>query len=211
MKDAIIETKDLTFAYPADEGAGAGTGSEGRGPRSIERGSFVVVLGHNGSGKSTLAKTFNAILLPCGGQVFVDGHGHPGRGSSCWLSASTVGMVFQNPDNQIVATVVEEDVAFAPENLGVPSLRRSAGGWMRPWRRWACSEFVRHAPHHALRRAEAADGHRRRHRHASRSVIVLDEPTAMLDPRGPAGGAVHHPAAQPGKGHHRGADHPLHE
>ena len=115
----MIETKDLTFAYPAEEG---------KEPRaalkdvsvSIERGSFVVVLGHNGSGKSTLAKHMNAVLLPSGGAVYVEGMDT--RDEACLLEIRRrVGMVFQNPDNQIVANVVEEDVAFAPENLGVPS------------------------------------------------------------------------------------------
>ena len=102
---------------------------------AIEKGSFVVVLGHNGSGKSTFAKSLNAILLPCGGKVYVEGMDT--QDEACLLEIRRrVGMVFQNPDNQIVANVVEEDVAFAPENLGVPQ-RRSAAGWMTPWPPWA--------------------------------------------------------------------------
>ena len=87
---------------------------------TIERGSFVVILGHNGSGQSTLAKTFNAVLLPSGGKVYVEGMDTMDE-SLLLEIRRRVGMVFQNPDNQIVANVVEEDVAFAPENLGVPS------------------------------------------------------------------------------------------
>ena len=118
MKDAIIETKDLSFSYPADEGEEPVLVLKGVG-LAIEKGSFVVVLGHNGSGKSTLAKTFNGILLPGGGKVYVAGMDTSDENLLLAIR-STVGMVFQNPDNQIVANVVEEDVAFAPENLGVP-------------------------------------------------------------------------------------------
>ena len=115
----MIETKDLTFAYPAEEGEEPRAALKDVNV-SIERGSFVVVLGHNGSGKSTLAKHMNAVLLPSGGAVYVEGMDT--RDEACLLEIRRrVGMVFQNPDNQIVANVVEEDVAFAPENLGVPS------------------------------------------------------------------------------------------
>lgn len=140
----MIETKDLTFAYPAEEG---------KEPRaalkdvnvSIERGSFVVVLGHNGSGKSTLAKHMNAVLLPSGGAVYVEGMDT--RDEACLLEIRRrVGMVFQNPDNQIVANVVEEDVAFAPENLGVPSeeIRRRVDDALTAV---GMEKFTRHAPH----------------------------------------------------------------
>ncbi|MBQ9721257.1 MAG: ATP-binding cassette domain-containing protein, partial [Oscillospiraceae bacterium] len=115
----IIQTENLTFSYPGDEER-APTVALGGVDIAIERGSFVVVLGHNGSGKSTLAKTFNAVLLPGGGTVWVDGMDT--RDESLLLEIRRrVGMVFQNPDNQIVANVVEEDVAFAPENMGVPT------------------------------------------------------------------------------------------
>ena len=115
----IIETRELTYAYPAEEDhrpllALAGVDV------TIEKGSFVVVLGHNGSGKSTLAKTFNGVLLPAGGKVYVEGMDTCDENLLLAIRR-TVGMVFQNPDNQIVANVVEEDVAFAPENLGVPT------------------------------------------------------------------------------------------
>ena len=115
----MIETEKLKYAYPADEEGNMVFALRGVDLR-IEKGTFVVVLGHNGSGKSTLAKTFNGVLLPAGGRVYVEGM------DTCdpnllLAIRQRVGMVFQNPDNQIVANVVEEDVAFAPENLGVPS------------------------------------------------------------------------------------------
>ena len=113
----MIETKALEFAYPAEEGEKPVLALRGV-ETAIEKGSFVVVLGHNGSGKSTFAKCLNAILLPCGGKVYVEGMDT--QDEECLLEIRRrVGMVFQNPDNQIVANVVEEDVAFAPENLGV--------------------------------------------------------------------------------------------
>ena len=114
----MIETKDLTFAYPAEEGKRSEPALRGV-SLGIEKGSFVVVLGHNGSGKSTLAKHMNAVLLPSGGAVYVEGMDTHNQAMLLEIRRR-VGMVFQNPDNQIVANVVEEDVAFAPENLGVP-------------------------------------------------------------------------------------------
>ena len=179
MKDAIIETKDLTFSYPADEGAEPALVLKGV-DLTIERGSFVVVLGHNGSGKSTLAKTFNGILLP-GGRVYVAGMDTSDENLLLAIR-STVGMVFQNPDNQIVANVVEEDVAFAPENLGVPSqeIRRRVDDALAAV---GMSEFVRHAPH------LLSGGQKQRIAIAGvlamePACIVLDEATAMLDPVG---------------------------
>ena len=176
----MIETKDLTFAYPAEEG---------KEPRaalkdvnvSIERGSFVVVLGHNGSGKSTLAKHMNAVLLPSGGAVYVEGMDT--RDEACLLEIRRrVGMVFQNPDNQIVANVVEEDVAFAPENLGVPSeeIRRRVDDALTAV---GMEKFTRHAPH------LLSGGQKQRVAIAGviamdPECIVLDEATAMLDPIG---------------------------
>ena len=176
----MIETKDLTFAYPAEEG---------KEPRaalkdvnvSIERGSFVVVLGHNGSGKSTLAKHMNAVLLPSGGAVYVEGMDT--RDEACLLEIRRrVGMVFQNPDNQIVANVVEEDVAFAPENLGVPTeeIRRRVDDALRTV---GMEKFAKHAPH------LLSGGQKQRIAIAGvlamrPQCIVLDEATAMLDPIG---------------------------
>ena len=115
----IIKTENLTFSYLPDEGQEAVPALRGIG-LSIAQGSFVVILGHNGSGKSTLAKHMNAVLLPEGGTVWVDGMDTADE-SLLLEVRRRVGMVFQNPDNQIVANVVEEDVAFGPENLGVPT------------------------------------------------------------------------------------------
>ena len=118
MKDAIIRAEALRFSYTSAEGV-APVVLDGV-DLSIQEGTFVAVLGHNGSGKSTLAKHMNAILLPSGGKVYVDGIDTVDEDRLLDIRR-TVGMVFQNPDNQIVANVVEEDVAFAPENLGVSS------------------------------------------------------------------------------------------
>ena len=180
MKDAIIETKSLSFAYPADEGEEPVRALDGV-SLPIEKGSFVVVLGHNGSGKSTLAKTFNAVLLPTDGQVLVEGMDT--RDENLLLDIRrTVGMVFQNPDNQIVANVVEEDVAFAPENLGVPTpeIRQRVDDALTAVR---MSQFVTHAPH------LLSGGQKQRIAIAGviamePACIVLDEATAMLDPIG---------------------------
>ena len=140
----MIETKALEFAYPAEEGEKPVLALRGV-DTAIEKGSFVVVLGHNGSGKSTFAKSLNAILLPCGGKVYVEGMDT--QDEACLLEIRRrVGMVFQNPDNQIVANVVEEDVAFAPENLGVPTaeIRRRVDDALAAV---GMTEFARHAPH----------------------------------------------------------------
>ena len=148
---------------------------------AIEKGSFVVVLGHNGSGKSTFAKSLNAILLPCGGKVYVEGMDT--QDEACLLEIRRrVGMVFQNPDNQIVANVVEEDVAFAPENLGVDSeeIRRRVDDALAAVDMTA---FMTHAPH------LLSGGQKQRIAIAGviamePECIVLDEATAMLDPIG---------------------------
>ena len=176
----ILETKDLRFAYPAEEGRKETVALDGVN-LEITRGSFVVILGHNGSGKSTLAKTFNAVLLPSGGAVYVEGMDT--RNEELLLAVrQRVGMVFQNPDNQIVANVVEEDVAFAPENLGVPSeeIRRRVDDALRAVGMY---EYVTHAPH------LLSGGQKQRVAIAGilamePECIVLDEATAMLDPMG---------------------------
>ena len=141
----------------------------------------MVVLGHNGSGKSTLAKTLNGVLLPCGGRVLVEGMDTRDEAKLLAIR-QRVGMVFQNPDNQIVANVVEEDVAFAPENLGVPTeeIRRRVDDALAAV---GMSEFVRHAPH------LLSGGQKQRIAIAGvlamePACIVLDEATAMLDPVG---------------------------
>ena len=180
MMSTMIETKDLTFAYPSAEGERSTLALDGV-SLSIEKGSFVVILGHNGSGKSTLAKMFNAVLLPSGGTVYVDGM-DTGNEELLLEIRRRVGMVFQNPDNQIVANVVEEDVAFAPENLGVPSAEIR----VRVDRALAAvgmEQFMQHAPH------LLSGGQKQRIAIAGvlamkPKCIVLDEATAMLDPIG---------------------------
>ena len=178
--ETIIQTENVQFAYPAEEGKTAPLALGGV-TLAIQRGSFVVVLGHNGSGKSTLAKTFNGVLLPCGGQVLVEGMDTRDEAKLLAIR-QRVGMVFQNPDNQIVANVVEEDVAFAPENLGVPTeeIRRRVDDALAAV---GMREFVRHAPH------LLSGGQKQRIAIAGvlamePACIVLDEATAMLDPVG---------------------------
>ena len=149
MKDKeIIKTEDLIFDYTVFDENGDETGKN----RiltdinlSIEEGSFVAVLGHNGSGKSTLAKHFIGILLPTSGKVLVDGIDTTDE-SRIYDIRQTVGMVFQNPDNQIVATIVEEDVAFALENLGVPpdEIRKRVDDALKTVDMY---EYRNHAPH----------------------------------------------------------------
>ena len=176
----IIRTENLQYAYPADEGAEPVLALKGV-DLTIEQGSFVVVLGHNGSGKSTLAKTLNGVLLPCGGHVYVEGMDTLDEHLLLAIRR-TVGMVFQNPDNQIVANVVEEDVAFAPENLGVSSreIRQRVDDALAAV---GMGEFARHAPH------LLSSGQKQRIAIAGvlamePECIVLDEATAMLDPVG---------------------------
>ena len=181
MGQAILETKDLHFRYDDEEGPSPvvldGVDLQ------IEEGTFVAVLGHNGSGKSTLAKHMNAILLPSGGKVYVDGMDTADEAKLLDIRR-TVGMVFQNPDNQIVANVVEEDVAFAPENLGVePSeIRRRVDDALKAVGMY---QYREHAPH------LLSGGQKQRVAIAGviamqPRCIVLDEPTAMLDPIGRA-------------------------
>ena len=181
MSKSIIQTRDLHFSYTTAEGV-APVVLDGV-DLSIEAGSFVAVLGHNGSGKSTLAKHMNAILLPSGGAVYVDGIDTRDEARLLEIRR-TVGMVFQNPDNQIVANVVEEDVAFAPENLGVPpeEIRQRVDDALKAVGMY---EFREHAPH------LLSGGQKQRVAIAGviamqPRCIVLDEPTAMLDPIGRA-------------------------
>ena len=176
----MIETKNLTYTYPAPEGETNPPALRGVSV-TIEKGSFTVVLGHNGSGKSTFAKHLNAVLLPCGGAVYVDGMDT--RDESLLLEIRRrTGMVFQNPDNQIVANVVEEDVAFGPENLGVPTaeIRRRVDDALAAV---GMEQFASHAPH------LLSGGQKQRIAIAGilamePECIVLDEATAMLDPAG---------------------------
>ena len=181
MKDTILKTEGLRFSYQ-EETIPAPMVLDGV-DLEIEAGSFVAVLGHNGSGKSTLAKHLNAILLPTGGKVYVDGIDTIDEDKLLDIRR-TVGMVFQNPDNQIVANVVEEDVAFAPENLGVPpeEIRRRVDDALKAVGMY---EYREHAPH------LLSGGQKQRIAIAGviamqPRCIVLDEPTAMLDPIGRA-------------------------
>ena len=179
MHEPIIKTEQLTFRYTTEEGVAPTVLDEVS--LAIEPGTFVAVLGHNGSGKSTLAKHMNAILLPTGGKVYVDGMDTASEDLLMDIR-SQIGMVFQNPDNQIVASVVEEDVAFGPENLGVPSeeIRRRVDAALA---QVGMTAYTRHAPH------LLSGGQKQRIAIAGvlamePRCIVLDEPTAMLDPVG---------------------------
>ena len=173
-----IRTEHLKFSYDAQSESGGVTVFDDLN-LSIEEGSFVAVLGHNGCGKSTLAKHFNAVLLPEGGSVHVFGMDTSDESLLVDIRR-TVGMVFQNPDNQMVANVVEEDVAFAPENLGVPSeeIRRRVDEALKLVGMY---DYRLHAPHllsgGQKQRVAIAGVIAMRPR-----CIVLDEPTAMLDP-----------------------------
>ena len=176
----MIETKDLTYTYPAPEGETNPPALRGVSV-TIEKGSFTVVLGHNGSGKSTFAKHLNAVLLPCGGAVYVEGMDTRDERMLLEIRRRT-GMVFQNPDNQIVANVVEEDVAFGPENLGVPTaeIRRRVDDALTAV---GMEQYASHAPH------LLSGGQKQRIAIAGilamePECIVLDEATAMLDPAG---------------------------
>ena len=175
----MIKAENVTYSYDAEDGKIKfvlnGIDIE------IKKGEFVAVLGHNGCGKSTLAKHFNGLLLPVGGNVYVNGKDTKSK-EEYWNVRQTVGMVFQNPDNQIVATVVEEDVAFAPENLGVPSeeIRRRVDDALKSVDMY---EYRHHAPH------LLSGGQKQRIAIAGAiamrpECIVFDEPTAMLDPKG---------------------------
>ena len=181
MTEPIIKTEHLTFRYTTEEGVAPTVLDDVS--LSIKEGSFVAVLGHNGSGKSTLAKHFNAILLPSGGKVYVDGLDTADEARLLDIRRQ-IGMVFQNPDNQIVASVVEDDVAFAPENLGVPpaEIRERVDAALKAV---GMTEYAHHAPHllsgGQKQRVAIAGVLAMRPR-----CVVLDEPTAALDPVGRA-------------------------
>ena len=181
---AIIETKDLVFEYIRrdDEGNVEGiTTAVDEVSLSIRQGDFVAILGHNGSGKSTLAKHINAILYPTEGTVWVDGM-DTADDEKLWDIRQEAGMVFQNPDNQIIGQVVEEDVGFGPENLGVPTKEI----WERveeSLKAVGMYEFRKYSPN------KLSGGQKQRVSIAGviamhPKCIVLDEPTAMLDPNG---------------------------
>ena len=183
MDETAIKIENLTFFYNTDDEETAPEDVLAGVSLTIEKGSFVAVLGHNGSGKSTLARHLNALLLPKGGSVRVFGMDTKDEELTLEIRRR-VGMVFQNPDNQIVSNVVEEDVAFAPENLGVPSeeIRKRVDEALKMVGMY---EFRDHAPHllsgGQKQRVAIAGVLAMRPR-----CIVLDEPTAMLDPVGRA-------------------------
>ncbi len=179
MSTPILKTESLIFSYPSEESVPKAV-LDGLSVE-IDPGSFVAVLGHNGSGKSTLAKHFNAILLPSGGTVWVDGIDTADEQRLLDIRR-VVGMVFQNPDNQIVANVVEEDCAFGPENLGVEprEIRQRVDDALKAVGMYHLRE---HAPH------LLSGGQKQRVAIAGvlamkPRCVVLDEPTAMLDPIG---------------------------
>ena len=179
MRD-IISVEHLAYTYPGmDDAPGVPVFEDMN--LNIQEGSFVAILGTNGCGKSTLAKHFNSILLPTGGKVYVCGIDTANE-DRIMTVRHNVGMVFQNPDNQIVANVVEEDVAFGPENLGIaaPEIRHRVDNALR---QVGMYEYREHAPH------LLSGGQKQRIAIAGiiamePRCIVLDEPTAMLDPRG---------------------------
>ena len=176
----MIRVDHLAYTYPGvDDTPGVAVFEDLS--LTVDQGSFVAVLGGNGCGKSTLAKHFNAILLPCGGKVWVGGL-DTADDEKLIAVRRAVGMVFQNPDNQIVANVVEEDVAFGPENLGIssPAIRQRVDNALK---QVGMYEYRLHAPH------LLSGGQKQRIAIAGiiamePKCIVLDEPTAMLDPRG---------------------------
>jgi len=176
----LIRLEDVFFYYHSPEGEEVKPAIDGV-TLSIDEGEFVAILGHNGSGKSTLAKLLNGIILPSGGDVIVSGMNTKDQ-DKIYDIRRKVGMVFQNPDNQIVATVVEEDVAFALENLGMPSeeIREKVDEALEAVGMY---EYRGHAPH------LLSGGQKQRVAIAGviamkPTCIVLDEPTAMLDPKG---------------------------
>ncbi len=178
--NSAISVQHLAYSYPGGEDTPAVKVFEDL-DLQIEEGTFVAILGSNGCGKSTLAKHFNSILLPCGGKVYVCGMDTADE-EKLMAVRKNVGMVFQNPDNQIVANVVEEDVAFGPENLGVasPAIRKRVDEALK---QVGMYKYREHAPH------LLSGGQKQRIAIAGviamePKCIVLDEPTAMLDPKG---------------------------
>lgn len=181
---SLIEAKKVTFEYIRRDKDGAVEGvnkAVDEVDMTVEQGQFIAVLGHNGSGKSTLSKHFNALLHPVEGTVFVDGMDTRDE-KSVWDIRQTAGMVFQNPDNQIIGTVVEEDVAFGPENMGIPSREI----WERVQKSLKSVDMYTYRKHSPSR---LSGGQKQRIAIAGvlamqPKCILLDEPTAMLDPVG---------------------------
>ena len=176
----MIECKNLVFKYDNFEDKAPKYAINGVN-LEVEKGEFLVILGHNGSGKSTIAKHMNALLLPSEGTVVVNGL-NTSEDNNLWEIRAAAGMVFQNPDNQLVATIVEEDVAFGPENLGVPpeEIRQRVDEALE---KVVMLEYKKHAPH------LLSGGQKQRIAIAGilamkPKCIIFDEPTAMLDPSG---------------------------
>ena len=177
--EEIIEIKDLVYEYKNEENEGVAALKKVS--LQVKEGEFLVVIGHNGSGKSTMAKHMNALLLPSGGKVYVNGL-DTAEENNTWAIRQTAGMVFQNPDNQIVATIVEEDVAFGPENLGIEpkEIRNRVDSALKAV---GMDTFRKKGPH------LLSGGQKQRIAIAGviamkPKCIILDEPTAMLDPSG---------------------------
>lgn len=180
MGENMIKSEDLVFKYVNAEDQTEKVAIN-HVSMKVKKGEFLVILGHNGSGKSTMAKHMNALLLPSGGKMYVDGLDTSDI-ENLWEVRRRAGMVFQNPDNQLVATIVEEDVAFGPENLGVDpqEIRERVDDSLKAVGMY---EYRKHAPH------LLSGGQKQRIAIAGilamrPKCIVLDEPTAMLDPSG---------------------------
>ena len=189
-----LQADNVTFAYESQENRETLAEVLHGVTIHIEKGEFVALLGHNGSGKSTMAKQFNAMLLPSGGKVYVDGLDTMDEALKYEIRRR-VGLVLQNPDNQLVASIVEEDVAFGPENLGVPpeEIRQRVDDALKTVGMY---EFRTHAPY------KLSGGQKQRIAIAGiiamqPDCIVLDEPTAMLDPRGTRGSFGNDPPSEP--------------
>lgn len=182
MNNTMIKLENVTFEYRSNIEESSLTAVKNV-SLEVKEGEFLVVLGHNGSGKSTMAKMMNGLILPTNGDVCVMGM-NTNDEEKIWDIRSKAGMVFQNPDNQIIATIVEEDVAFGPENLGVPpeEIRRRVDESLESV---GMSQYKKHAPH------LLSGGQKQRVAIAGilamrPDCIILDEPTAMLDPNGRA-------------------------
>jgi energy-coupling factor transport system ATP-binding protein len=183
LESDIIRAEELTFEYLTEDGGGlhhGGRAIDGV-TFSVQKGSFTAIIGSNGSGKSTLAKNMNALLFPTGGKLYVDGHDTTVE-EFLWEIRRCAAMVFQNPDNQLVSTIVEDDVAFGPENLGITpgKIRDRVDDALRAVGMY---EFRKKAPH------MLSGGQKQRIAIAGAiamhpDVIIMDEPTAMLDPKG---------------------------
>ncbi|MBU3091391.1 energy-coupling factor transporter ATPase [Clostridium sp. CF011] len=180
MGEKMVICNKLVYKYPRSEDEQPKVAIDGL-DLEVNKGEFLVVLGHNGSGKSTFAKHVNALLIPTEGEIYVDGL-QTSVESNLWKIRNVAGMVFQNPDNQIVATIVEEDVAFGPENLGLDpkEIRQRVDESLKNVKMY---EYTKHAPH------LLSGGQKQRVAIAGilamrPKCIVFDEPTAMLDPFG---------------------------